>query len=75
MAARAAAHEQFMLTVLRDGAGDRDGLIAEAARWQAAHPRQTLALASRHQLVPRTALPTAPAPPGGADAPPENAAE
>ena len=54
VAARAAAHEQFMRTVLRDEAGDRDRLLAEAAGWQAAHPRETQVLASRHQLVPRS---------------------
>ena len=53
LAARAAAQEQFMLTILRDGAGDRDALIAEAASWQAAHPREVPLLASRHLLVPR----------------------
>ncbi len=64
VAARAAAHEQFMLTVLRDEAGDRGRLLAEAAGWQAAHPRQTQVLASRHQSVPRSAAtPTVPVPP------------
>lgn len=64
VAARAAAHEQFMLTVLRDAAGDRDRLLAEAAGWQAAHPRETQVLASRHQLAPRSvAAPDAPASP------------
>ena len=57
LAARAAAQEQFMLTVLRDGAGDHDRLLAEAAEWQAAHPRETQILASRHQLRPRLAVP------------------
>jgi len=65
VAARAAAHEQFMLTILRDEAGDRDRLLAEAAGWQAAHPHETQILASRHMLVPRTA--TAPPPEKGAD--------
>jgi len=61
VAARAAAHEQFMLTILRDEAGDRDRLLAEAAAWQAAHPRETQVLASRHQLVPRSVAAPAPA--------------
>ena len=65
VAARAAAHQQFMLTVLRDEAGDHDRLVAEAAEWQAAHPRETQTLASRHQSVPRAA--TAPPPEKGAD--------
>ncbi len=54
VAARAAAQEQFMLTILRDAAGDRDRLLAEAAGWQAAHPRETQVLASRHQLILRS---------------------
>jgi hypothetical protein len=61
VAARTAAHEQFMQTILRDEAGDRDRLLAEAAEWQAAHPRETQVLASRHQLVPRSVA--APVPP------------
>ena len=65
VAARAAAHQQFMLTVLRDEAGDHDRLVAEAAEWQVAHPRETQTLASRHQSVPRAA--TAPPPEKGAD--------
>ncbi len=72
VASRAAAHEQFMLTILRDAAGDRDRLLAEAAEWQAAHPRETQVLASRHQLVPRTAAP--PEPPN-TEAPPEKGTE
>ena len=85
VAARAAAHEQFMLTILRDEAGDRDRLLAEAAAWQAAHPRETQVLASRHQLVPRTApAPAAPVPSPsvpspsempGMDTPPEKGTE
>ncbi len=72
VAARAAAHEQFMLTILRDEAGDRDRLLAEAAAWQAAHPRETQVLASRHQLVPRSVA--SPMPPN-TEMPPEKGAE
>ena len=69
LAARAAAQEQFMLTVLRDEAGDHDRLLAEAAEWQAAHPRETRVLASRHQLRPRSAVPSS------AETPPEKGTE
>jgi len=55
VAARAAAHEQFMLSVLRDEAGDHDRLLAEAAEWRAARPRGTQVLASRHQPASRAA--------------------
>jgi len=76
VAARAAAHEQFMLTILRDQAGDRDRLLAEAAEWQAAHPRETQVLASRHQLVPRSvAMPVPPPSQMPADTPPEKGTE
>ncbi|MBV9848872.1 MAG: hypothetical protein JO250_04210 [Armatimonadetes bacterium] len=54
VAARAAAHAQFMADVLRDLAGERDQLEAEARDWQIAHARNTL-LASRkkgYQRVP-----------------------
>ncbi len=34
VAARAAAHKEFMLTILRYAAGDRDAMIAEAQAWQ-----------------------------------------
>lgn len=61
LASRAAAQEKFMLTILRDQAGDRDALITEAAEWQAAHPRETQVLASRHKLTLRAVPPTAPA--------------
>ena len=74
LTARAAAHEQFMLTILRDQAGDRDRLLAEAAAWQAAHPRETQVLASRHQrhqLVPRSVA----APTPSAETPPEKGTE
>ncbi|MDQ2799623.1 MAG: hypothetical protein M3Y13_08285, partial [Armatimonadota bacterium] len=54
LASRAAAHEKFMLTILRDQAGERDALVAEAAGWQTAHPRETQVLALRHQLSPRS---------------------
>ncbi len=46
VAARAAAHEKFMLTLLRDVAGDRNQLLEEYAAWQAAHPSM---LASCHK--------------------------
>lgn len=80
VAARAAAHEQFMRTVLRDEGGDRDRLLAEAAGWQAAHPRAAQELASRHQLVPRPAPGLAvPAPQSSdtprAETPPEKGTE
>ena len=80
VAARAAAHEQFMLTILRDEAGDRDRLLAEAAAWRAAHPRETQVLASRHQLVPRfVAVPPVPMPPPSqtpsTETPPEKGTE
>lgn len=80
VAARAAAHEQFMLTILRDQAGDRDRLLAEAAAWQSAHPRETQVLASRHQLAPRSIpAPTAPLPPlsemPNTETPPEKGTE
>ncbi len=81
VAARAAAHEQFMLTILRDAAGDRDRLLVEAAEWQAAHPRETQILASRHQLVPRpvaapaASVPTPPTEMPNTDAPPEKGTE
>ncbi len=52
--ARAAAHEQFMMTVLRDQAGQRDQLLAEAAAWQAADVRGTQMLASRHKPLARS---------------------
>ena len=55
VAARAAAHEEFMTIVLRDAAGDRDNLVSEDIGWQAAHPSAAQALAARHQLVPRAA--------------------
>ncbi|MGI4790416.1 MAG: M14 family zinc carboxypeptidase [Janthinobacterium lividum] len=38
VARRAAAHEAFMLTVLRYEAGDREALVSEGAAWAAAHP-------------------------------------
>lgn len=76
LTARAAAHEQFMLTILRDEAGDRDRLLAEAAGWQAAHPRETQVLASRHQLAPRAvAAPVPPSETPTTDAPPEKGTE
>jgi hypothetical protein len=78
VAARAAAHEQFMLTILRDAAGDRDRLLVEAAEWQAAHPREAQILASRHQLVPRPVAAPVPTPPTempNTDAPPEKGTE
>ncbi|MDQ2798350.1 MAG: hypothetical protein M3Y13_01755, partial [Armatimonadota bacterium] len=60
LAQRAAAQEAFMTTVLRDMAGERPQLEAEAQQWRAAHVRDTL-LASRHRpLPPRTAMPKAP---------------
>jgi len=37
VAARAAAQEQFMMTILRDQSGERDKLLAEAAAWQMSH--------------------------------------
>ncbi len=37
VAARAAAHTQFMIDLLRAGAGERPQMIAEAAAWRAAH--------------------------------------
>jgi len=60
LAQRAAAQEEFMTTVLRDMAGERPQLEAEAEQWRAAHVRDTM-LASRHRpLPPRTAMPRAP---------------
>lgn len=64
VAARAAAHEQFMMTILRDQSGERDQLLTEAAAWQAAHVRETQMLASRHKLPARSPRPpTLPVPP------------
>jgi hypothetical protein len=61
VAARASAQERFMATILRDETGGRDALMAEAATWQAAHPRDMQRLASRHMLLPRTIVkPSAP---------------
>ena len=74
LAARAAAHEQFMLTILRDVAGDHERLLAEAAGWQAAHPRETQVLASRHQLVPRSSAPP-PSETPGTETPPGKGTE
>jgi len=71
VAARGAAHEQFMLTILRDEAGDRDALLAEADAWRLSHPRLSPLLASRHALPPRPhaapAPPPIPVPPAAQD--------
>jgi len=65
VAARAAAQEQFMMTMLRDMAGERDQLQAEAAAWQLAHPPM---LASRHKLPLRpVGKPAVSAPEQGTD--------
>ena len=59
VAARAAAHEQFMTDVLRDLAGEQDQLEAESQVWQRAHARNSL-LASRkkgYQRAPVTQEP------------------
>ena len=62
VAARAEAHTRFMEAILRDETGGRDALVAEAAAWQTAHPREMQRLASRHMLLPRTIVkPSAPA--------------
>jgi hypothetical protein len=50
LASRAAAQTQFMLTVFRDMAGEREQLVAEAELWRAAHPSM---LASRHKAFQR----------------------
>ena len=60
VAARAEAHRRFMVAILRDETGDRDALVAEAAAWQVAHPREMQRLASRHMLLPRTVFRPAP---------------
>lgn len=79
VAARGQAHYQFMLTVLRDTAGERQTLLAEAAA-KTGMDRGTL-LASRHKaytrdksVVPPTdpIQPTAPAAPMPDDAPKDN---
>jgi len=72
VAARAAAHEQFMLTILRDEAGDRDALRTEAGSWRLSHPRLFPLLASRHTLPPRpvSSTPAVPVPPAVENAPP-----
>ena len=50
VASRAEAQTQFMLTVFRDMAGDREQLVAEADIWRAAHPSM---LVSRHKAIQR----------------------
>ncbi len=51
--ARAQAHLQFMTALLRDMAGERDALLAEAARTRT--PARALSLlASRHLAAPRS---------------------
>lgn len=59
--ARAQAHLQFMLALLRDTAGERDALLAAAAR-PAPQGRALSVLASRPLSAPRTARPSVPAP-------------
>lgn len=51
--ARAQAHLQFMIALLRDTAGERDALLAEAARPRMPAPDLSL-LASRHLAAPRS---------------------
>ena len=77
VAARAAAQEQFMKTVLRDQAGERDQLLAEATTWQAAHVRSDALLASRHKPLPSRPAPTVPPPaePSDPAAPTEKSSE
>ncbi len=59
--ARAQAHLQFMTALLRDTAGERDTLLAEAAARVNGQGRDLSLLASRHRAVPRSA-PVRPAP-------------
>ncbi len=59
VAARAQAHLQFMTALLRDTAGERDTLLAEAAARDAFSQRNLSLLASRHGAGPR-AVPTRP---------------
>ena len=56
VAARAAAHEQFMTDVLRDLAGEQSQMEAEASVWQMAHARNAL-LASRKKGYQRNRAP------------------
>lgn len=84
VAARAQAHLQFMIALLRNTAGERATLLAQAAAHAGAPSRALSVLASRHAFAPRsafvrpalpaTALPPAlPAPQnwgGGAGSPP-----
>ena len=62
VAARAAAQEQFMRTILRDQAGEHDQLVTEATTWQLAHVRPDTLLASRHKAISRPAAPAPAAP-------------
>ena len=62
VAARAAAQEQFMRTILRDQAGERDQLVAEATAWQASRIRSGDMLASRHKVLSRSPAPAPAAP-------------
>jgi predicted deacylase len=56
VAERADAHTQFMLDMLREEAGQQNQMIAEAATWRAAHPRETeTLLASRQKAAQRRA--------------------
>ena len=83
--ARAQAHLQFMLALLRDTAGERATLLAEAATRSGAQGRDLSLLASRHLAAPRSSparpsprqtapVPSTPPPPelgaGGPLAPP-----
>ncbi len=43
-----------MMTILRDQAGERDQLLAEAAAWQAAHPRECRCWPRGIRSPPRT---------------------
>ncbi len=53
--ARAQAHLQFMVALLRDTAGERDTLLAEAAARSPLQGRRLSLLASRHMSAPRSA--------------------
>lgn len=78
VASRAQSHLQFMLTVLRDTAGERDALLAEAAAAPYGQGRAAALLASRHKayqrnpaanIPPAEKTPTPPALPSLSDGP------
>lgn len=66
---RAQAHLQFMIALLRDTAGERNALLAEAAAHASPQSRNLSLLASRHMSAPRAV----PARPSSSPPPPASA--